>query len=133
MEKGIRIMSQILEPHKHSFFHFAALCRFEYRLQFFVKLLFQPFNRGGENSLLYRTQKTAALLTEFSFPNVTMPLSFVPQTTTFSRAGWGHSSVEIKPFMGHGACLTCPEICSFSFHRLAVMTVSFVRNTSLSQ
>jgi hypothetical protein len=56
------------------------------------------FNRGGENSLLYRTQKTAALLTEFSFPNVTMPLSFVPQTTTFSRAGWGHSSVEIKPY-----------------------------------
>lgn len=56
------------------------------------------FNRGGENSLLYRTQKTAALLTEFSFPNVTMPLSFAPLSTFFSRAGWGHSSVEIKPY-----------------------------------
>ena len=56
------------------------------------------FNRGGENSLLYRTQKTAALLTEFTFPNVTMPLSFVPSSSFFSRAGWGHSSVEIKPY-----------------------------------
>lgn len=56
------------------------------------------FNRGGENSILYKTQKTAALLTEFSFPNITMPLSFSPPATFFSRAGWGHSSVEIKPY-----------------------------------
>lgn len=55
------------------------------------------FNWGGENSRLYRTQKTAALLTEFTFPNVTMPLSFAPHHF-FSRAGWGHSSVEIKPY-----------------------------------
>jgi len=77
---------------------------------FFLLLLFAAFqiagsflssfyyNRGGENSLLYRTQKTAALLTEFSFPNVTIPLSFAPPSTFFSRAGWGHSSVEIKPY-----------------------------------
>ncbi len=56
------------------------------------------YNWGGENSQLYRTQKTAALLTEFTFPNVTMPLSFAPHTNFFSRAGWGHSSVEIKPY-----------------------------------
>lgn len=56
------------------------------------------FNWGGENSLLYRTQKTASLLTEFTFPNVTMPLTFDPHPNFFSRAGWGHSSVEIKPY-----------------------------------
>lgn len=56
------------------------------------------FNWGGENSRLYRTQKTAALLTEFTFPNVTMPLSFTPHPNFFSHAGYGHSSVEIKPY-----------------------------------
>ncbi len=56
------------------------------------------FNWGQEESRLYRTQQTAALLTEFSFPNVTLPLGIRPMPTYISMAGWGHSSLEIKPY-----------------------------------
>ncbi len=58
---------------------------------------------GGEDSRLYRTQKTAALVTEFTFPNVTMPIITSPFPTAFTGAGWGHSTINIKPyFAAHG-------------------------------
>lgn len=61
------------------------------------------FNIGDENSRLYRTQKTAGLMIDLAFPNVSMPIALPPMSTTFSKAGWGHSSVEIKPyFMAQG-------------------------------
>ena len=61
------------------------------------------FNWGGEDSRLYNTQRTAALLTEFCFPNVTLPLYVRPLPLHASMAGWGHSSLEIKPyFMARG-------------------------------
>ena len=56
------------------------------------------FNRGQEESRIYKTQRTAALLTEFTFPNVTLPMSVRPMSTFTSMAGWGHSSLEIKPY-----------------------------------
>ncbi|QGU00236.1 hypothetical protein SYNTR_1642 [Candidatus Syntrophocurvum alkaliphilum] len=56
------------------------------------------FNVGGEQGRLFKAQQTAALLTEFTFPNVNMPLTFRPMNIHFSRAGFGHSSVEIKPY-----------------------------------
>ena len=34
------------------------------------------FNWGGEAGRLYKAQKTAALITEFTFPNVTVPTHF---------------------------------------------------------
>lgn len=56
------------------------------------------FNWGGEDAKLYRTQKTASLLTEFTFPNVTMPVRIDPFPLALSGAGWGHSFLEIKPY-----------------------------------
>ncbi len=54
------------------------------------------FNWGKENSLLYKSQKTAVLITEFTFPNVTIPLTIRPMF--YTNAGWGHSSLNIKPY-----------------------------------
>lgn len=51
----------------------------------------------GENSPVYQAQRTAVLLTEFSIPNVTMPLS-LGNSGMVVRAGWGHSDLEIKPY-----------------------------------
>ncbi|PKM82152.1 MAG: hypothetical protein CVU89_05755 [Firmicutes bacterium HGW-Firmicutes-14] len=74
---------------------------------FFLFILFQFagtflsglfFNWGKENSRLFRTLQAANLLTEFTFPNVTMPVIPEPFPATFSQAGWGHSSLEIKPY-----------------------------------
>ncbi|NLB53285.1 MAG: hypothetical protein GX808_10200 [Syntrophomonadaceae bacterium] len=56
------------------------------------------YNWGGEEGRLYRTQKTAALLTEFTFPNVTVPAQTSPFPLFLSGAGWGHSSLSIKPY-----------------------------------
>ena len=60
------------------------------------------FNRGDENSRLYRVQKTAATLIDFTFPNVSIQPSilFSPPLPPwyFSSASWGQSSVEIKPY-----------------------------------
>ena len=57
------------------------------------------FNFGGAEGRLYRTQKTAALLTEFTFPNVTVPAYSEPFPLFLSGAGWGNSSsVEVKPY-----------------------------------
>jgi hypothetical protein len=56
------------------------------------------FNYGNEDSRLYKTQKTAAILTESCFPNVTMPTMLIPSSIFFSRASWGDSSLEIKPY-----------------------------------
>lgn len=54
---------------------------------------------GGENSRLFKVQQTAALLTESTFPNVTVPAkSASPFPAGMTGAGWGHSSVEIKPY-----------------------------------
>ncbi len=61
------------------------------------------FNWGEEAGRLYRTQKTAALLTEFTFPNVTVPAHSSPFPLFFTGAGWGHSSLEVKPYFAtHG-------------------------------
>ena len=56
------------------------------------------YNWGGEAGQLYRTQKTAALITEFTFPNVTVPAHSDPFPLFLSGAGWGHSSLQIKPY-----------------------------------
>lgn len=56
------------------------------------------YNAGGEDSRLYTMQKTASILVESAFPNVAMPMSVSPFQPGFSRAGWGHSSLEIKPY-----------------------------------
>lgn len=56
------------------------------------------FNWGGEAGRLYKAQKTAALITEFTFPNVTVPTHFDPFPLLLSGAGWGHSSINIKPY-----------------------------------
>ncbi len=56
------------------------------------------FNWGGEDGRLYRTQRTAALLTEFSFPGVTMPVIHRPWPLFFSSAGWGDGGLKIKPY-----------------------------------
>ncbi len=53
---------------------------------------------GEEDSRLFKTQKTAALLTEFTFPNVTVPAPSSPFPVGLTGAGWGHSSLEIKPY-----------------------------------
>ncbi|MGI6453056.1 MAG: anti sigma factor C-terminal domain-containing protein [Syntrophomonadaceae bacterium] len=61
------------------------------------------FNWGGEAGRLYKAQKTAALITEFTFPNVTVPARFEPFPLLVSGVGWGHSSLRIKPyFMANG-------------------------------
>lgn len=57
------------------------------------------YSWGGENSKLYRTQRTAVILVEHTFPNVTIPLRPSPSQRFSSRVGWGHSSLEIKPYM----------------------------------
>jgi len=58
------------------------------------------FNWGAENSRLYRVQRTAATLIEFTFPNVSIQPSmdshFPPWY--FSSAFWGQNRVEIKPY-----------------------------------
>lgn len=56
------------------------------------------YNWGGEDGRLYRTQKTAAILTEFTFPNVTVPAYTSPFPLYLSGAGWGHSSLKVKPY-----------------------------------
>jgi len=58
------------------------------------------FNRGDENSRLYRVQKTAATLIEFTFPNVSIQPTMSPPFPPwyFSSASWGQNSVEIKPY-----------------------------------
>ncbi|MEA4924311.1 MAG: anti sigma factor C-terminal domain-containing protein [Syntrophomonadaceae bacterium] len=58
------------------------------------------FNRGAENSRLYRVQKTAATLIEFTFPNVsTQPEIPAPSPPWyFSSMGWGQNRLDIKPY-----------------------------------
>ena len=57
------------------------------------------FNCGGEDGRLYKTQKTAALLTESTFPNVSVPANSKPFPLLLSGAGWGDgSSVAVKPY-----------------------------------
>ena len=57
------------------------------------------FNYGGAEGRLYKTQKTAALLTEFTFPNVTVPAYSQPFPLLLSGAGWGDSSsVKVEPY-----------------------------------
>lgn len=54
---------------------------------------------GGEDSRLYRAQKTALLITEFNMPNVTIPIGVNSWPSFFSQIGWGHSNLEIKPYL----------------------------------
>lgn len=56
------------------------------------------FNWGGENARLYKAQRTAAVLTDLTFPNVTMAAGTHPLPPLTHAAGWGHSSVEVKPY-----------------------------------
>lgn len=56
------------------------------------------FNWGQDESRLYKAQRTAAILTEFTFPNVTLPISIHPLSTYTVMTGWGHGSLEIKPY-----------------------------------
>jgi len=58
------------------------------------------FNWGDENSRLYRVQKTAATLIEFTFPNVSIQPSISSHLPPWYISGvsWGQSSVEIKPY-----------------------------------
>jgi hypothetical protein len=56
------------------------------------------FNAGGEEARLYKAQRTAAVLTELTFPNVTMAISPRPLPLMLTGASWGHSSLEIKPY-----------------------------------
>lgn len=57
------------------------------------------FNSGGENSRLYKVQKTALALIEFTFPNVSvqpeLPSPFPPWY--FSSLAWGQNRLDIKP------------------------------------
>ena len=82
-------------------FSAAALCGLQYRRQLSLQLLFQP---GRENSLC-RTQKTAALL-QSSTSQRNNAAQLCP-LSTFSRAGWGHSSVEIKPYFAVKEVMPC--------------------------
>jgi len=61
----------------------------------FISSIF--FTAGGENSRIYKTQRTAALLIESTFPNVTMPARSMSHF--FSGAGFGHSTIYIKPYL----------------------------------
>ena len=57
------------------------------------------YNSGGENSRLYKTQKTALLMTEFNMPNVQIPVGMHSWPSFFTQMSSGHSRLEIKPYL----------------------------------
>lgn len=110
LKKEGESFSPSLEEKKQDRILFRAKYKHRFMTAFFVLLLFFVlqiagtflsslfYNSGGENSRMYKAQKTAIILTEFNMPNVRLPIGMSSWPGFFSQAGWGHSNLQIKPY-----------------------------------
>lgn len=90
----------------------------------FVSSLY--YNSGGENSRLYKTQKTALLLTEFNLPNVQIPVGMHSWPTFFTGMGSGHSSLEIKPYLAARGSYTLQKTIGKKTYPVGSLNINYL-------